>query len=133
MLLLALVLAQGPRVVELQPGMVITRSVMVAPKTYQFSPGGPPIVIRGDNITVDFRGAVLEGISPDSAPDLATDTAIVIEGGNAVRVENARIRGYKVGILARRTRRLVLAGNDVSDNWKTRPARSCVATSHFVA
>jgi len=120
MLLLALVLAQGPRVVELQPGMVITRSVMVAPKTYQFSQGGPPIVIRGDNITVDFRGAVLNGISPDSAPDLATDTAIVIEGGNAVRVENARIRGYKVGILARRTRRLVLAGNDVSDNWKPR-------------
>ncbi|HKC41317.1 MAG TPA: NosD domain-containing protein [Gemmatimonadales bacterium] len=120
MLLLALVLAQGPRVVALQPGMIITRSVLVVPKTYQFSRGSPPIVIRGDNITVDFRGAVLEGISPDSAPDFATDTAIVIEGGNAVRVENARIRGYKVGILARRTRRLVLAGNDVSDNWKPR-------------
>ncbi len=120
MLLLALVLAQGPRVVALQPGMIITRSVLVVPKTYQFSRGSPPIVIRGDNITVDFRRAVLEGISPHSAPDFATDTAIVIEGGNAVRVENARIRGYKVGILARRTRRLVLAGNDVSDNWKPR-------------
>jgi len=120
MLLLALVLAQGPRIVELQPGMVITRSVVVARKTYQFSRGSPPIVIRGDNITVDFRGAVLEGISPDSAPDLATDTAIVIDGGRAVRIENARIRGYKVGILARRTRRLVLAANDVSDNWKPR-------------
>ncbi len=120
MLLLALVLAQGPRVVELEPGMIITRSVLVVPKTYQFPRGGPPIVIRGDNITVDFRGAVLEGISPDSAPDLATDTAIVIDGGNSVRIENARIRGYKVGILARRTRRLVLAGNDVSDNWKPR-------------
>ncbi len=120
MLLLALALAQGPRVVELQPGMVITRSVLVTPKTYQFPRGTPPIVIRGDNITVDFRGAVLEGISPDSAPDLATDTAIVIDGGNSVRIENARIRGYKVGILARRTRGLVLAGNDVSDNWKPR-------------
>src|SRR5258705_4054846 len=121
MLLLALVLAQGPRVVALQPGMIITRSVLVVPKTYQFSRGSPPIVIRGDNITVDFRGAVLEGISPDSAPDFATDTAIVIEGGNAVRVENARIRGYKVGILARRTRRFVLAGHALTANWKPRP------------
>ena len=120
MLLLALVLAQGPRVVELQPGMVITRSVAVAAKTYQFPPGSPPVVIRGDNINVDFRGAVLQGISPDSAPDLATDTALVIDGGSWVRIENARIRGYKVGILARRTRRLVLTGNDVSDNWKPR-------------
>jgi parallel beta-helix repeat protein len=120
MLPLVLALAQGPRVVELQPGMVITRSVLVTPKTYQFPRGAAPIVIRGDNITVDFRGAVLEGISPDSAPDLATDTAIVIDGGNSVRIENARIRGYKVGILARRTRRLLLAGNDVSDNWKPR-------------
>jgi parallel beta-helix repeat protein len=120
MLLLALVLAQGPRVVELQPGMVITRSVAVARKTYQFPPGSPPVVIRGDNINVDFRGAVLQGISPDSAPDLGTDTALVIDGGSWVRIENARIRGYKVGILARRTRRLVLTGNDVSDNWKPR-------------
>ena len=120
MLLLALVLAQGPRVVELQPGMVITRSVAVARKTYQFPPGSPPIVIRGDNIDVDFRGAVLQGISPDSAPDLATDTAVVIDGGSWVRIENARIRGYKVGILARRTHRLVLTGNDVSDTWKPR-------------
>src|SRR6266576_3796196 len=101
MLLLIVVLAQGPRFVELQPGMVITQSIVVAPKTYRFS--GPPIRIRGENITVDFRGAVLEGMSPDSAPDQAKDTAIVVEYGRTVRIENARIRGYKIGILARGT------------------------------
>src|SRR5256885_9143811 len=37
-----------------------SHSIVVAPKTYQFS--GPPITIRGDNITVDFRGATLEGM-----------------------------------------------------------------------
>src|SRR2546426_501956 len=104
MLLLVLALAQAP--VELQPGMVITHSVRVVPKTYRLS--GPPIVVRGDNITVDFRGATLEGS--------ATDTAIVVDGGTNVRILNARVRSYKVGILARRTRGLTLLRNDLSKN-----------------
>src|SRR5881628_1231183 len=118
MLALVLVLAQGPRFVELTPGMVITRSIVVAPKTYRFS--GPPITIRGENITVDFRGATLEGIGPGVDPDQAKDTAIVVDGGSAVLITNARIRGHKIGILARGTRRLDLVNNDVSDNWKPR-------------
>jgi hypothetical protein len=35
-------------------------------------------------------------------------------------VKGARIRGYKVGILARKVTGLTLTGNDVSDNWKPR-------------
>ena len=118
MLALVLVLAQGPRFVELRPGMVITHSIVVAPKTYRFS--GPPITIRGDNITVDFRGATLEGIGLEANPDQATDTAIVVDGGHLVRIANARVRGYKVGILARGTYLLELVHNDLSDNWKPR-------------
>src|SRR2546425_12952457 len=118
MLALVLVLAQGPRFVELRPGMVITHSIVVTPKTYRFS--GPPITIRGDNITVDFRGATLEGIGPEANPDQATDTAIVVDGGHLVRIANARVRGYKVGILARGTYLLELVHNDLSDNWKPR-------------
>src|SRR2546426_163949 len=116
MLLLVLVLAQAP--IELRPGMVITHSGVVRPKTYRLS--GPPIAIRGDNITVDFRGATLEGSDPKSAPDQARDTAIVIDGGNTVVVANAHIHGYKIGILARGTHGLALLGNDVSHNWKPR-------------
>jgi len=119
MLLLVLALAQEPTEgIQLKPGMVITQSVVVEPKTYRLS--GPPIRIRGDNITVDFRGAVLEGIGPEVEPDQATDTAIVIEGGKAIRLEDARIRGYKIGILARGTRGLELVDNNLSDNWKPR-------------
>src|SRR5437667_1898070 len=118
MLALVLVLAQGPRFVELRPGMVITHSIVVTPKTYRFS--GPPITIRGDNITVDFRGATLEGIGLEANPDQATDTAIVVDGGHLVRIANARVRGYKVGILARGTYLLELVHNDLSDNWKPR-------------
>ena len=114
MLLLVLALAQAP--IELRPGMVITQSVVVKPKTYRLS--GPPITIRGDNITVDFRGATLEGSDPARPPDEARDTAIVIEGGATITIANAHIHGYKVGILARGTHGLALLGNDVSHNWK---------------
>ena len=122
MLALVLVLTQGPRFVELRPGMVITQSTVVAPKTYRFPGGGPPITIRGDNITVDFRGATLEGSDPEAAPapDQARDTAIVIDGGSTIVVANAHIHGYKIGILARGTHGLALLGNDVSHNWKPR-------------
>src|SRR3989442_4625085 len=67
MLALVLVLAQGPRFVELRTGMAISQSMLVATKVYRLS--GPPIVIRGDNIIVDFRGATLEGTASDADPD----------------------------------------------------------------
>jgi len=119
MLLIVLALAQVPQgPIELQPGMIITQSVQVVPKTYRLA--GPPIIVRGDNITVDFGGATLEGIDPQADPDQARDTAIVIDGGSNIRIVKARIRGYKVGILARGTRRLTLRNNDLSNNWKPR-------------
>src|SRR5438094_10192330 len=98
MLLLALALAQGPQSdqgpIELQPGMIITQSVRVVPKTYRLA--GAPIIVRGDNITVDFRGATLAGTDPQADPDQARDTAIVIDGGSNIRIQMANIHGYKV-------------------------------------
>src|SRR6266550_144218 len=119
MLLIMVVLAQVPQgTIELQPGMIITRSVSVVPKTYRLA--GAPIMVRGDNIIVDFGGATLEGTDPQADPDQARDTAIVIDGGSNIRIVKANIHGYKVGILARGTRQLALRNNDLSDNWKPR-------------
>src|SRR6266481_1379095 len=119
MLLIMVVLAQVPHgPIELQPGMIITRSVRVVPKTYRLA--GAPIIVRGDNITVDFGGATLEGTDPQAEPDQARDTAIVIDGGTNIRIVTANIHGYKVGILARGTRQLALRNNDLSDNWRPR-------------
>jgi parallel beta-helix repeat protein len=78
------------------------------------------ITIRGDNITVDFAGATMEGAPPDSSPDAAAGVALHIEGGRNIRIVNARIRGYKIGILARGTRGLSLVDNDLSYNWRPR-------------
>src|SRR5450759_370058 len=110
--------------IELRQGLVITRSARVAPRTYRLhAPGSldsAVVTVRGDNITVDFAGATMEGTAPDANPDLAAGIGIRVEGGRDVRILNARIRGYKIGIIARGTRGLSLIDNDLSYNWKPR-------------
>ncbi|HET7551838.1 MAG TPA: right-handed parallel beta-helix repeat-containing protein [Gemmatimonadaceae bacterium] len=115
---------QDARAIELRSGLVITESVRIVPKLYRLhaasSLDSAVITIRGSDITVDFTGATMEGTDPQSPPDLAKGVAIRVEGGRNVRIRGARVRGYKVGILARGTRRLTLEGNDLSYNWKPR-------------
>jgi len=110
--------------VELRPGMVITQSTRILPRTYRLaapaSLDSAVITIRGDDVTVDFQGATLEGMAPETDPDRASGVAIRVQGGRNVRILNARIRGYRVGILARGTRGLALIDNDVSYTWKPR-------------
>jgi parallel beta-helix repeat protein len=110
--------------IELRSGLVVTQSARVIPKAYRLaapaSLDSAVITVRGDNITLDFAGASLLGQDPEADPDQARGVAIRIEGGRNVRVLNARIRGYQVGILARGTRDLVLRGINASYNWKPR-------------
>lgn len=118
--------AQRPagRPIELRPGLVITRSVRVVPKTYRLpapaSLDSAVITVKGDDVTVDFQGATLEGMDPEANPDHAAGTAIRVEGGRNVRILRARVRGYRVGILVRGTRDVGLVDNDVSYTWKPR-------------
>src|SRR5262245_57326204 len=118
MLLLVAMLSQAPQEIELRAGMRITESVRVIKKTYALS--GAPISIRGDNITVDFNGATLEGTPAETDPDRRRGVAILVDSGSNVRIANARVRGYRFGILARGTRGLTIVGNELSDTWKPR-------------
>ncbi|HVS59386.1 MAG TPA: right-handed parallel beta-helix repeat-containing protein [Gemmatimonadaceae bacterium] len=110
--------------IELRQGLVITESARIAFRTYRLpatsSLDSAVIIIRGDNITVDFAGATMEGTATDANPDVALGLAIRVDGGSGVRILNAHIRGYKVGIIARGTRGLSLIDNDLSYNWKPR-------------
>lgn len=116
--------AQPLPTVALRPGLVIDRSVRIRPGTYRL--GAPAsldsalVTVRGDGITVDMRGVRLVGIRESEDPDRAAGVALRIDGGRDVRVRGATIRGYRVAILARGTRGLVLDDNDVSHNWKPR-------------
>ena len=99
--------------IVLRPGLVITHSVRITPRTYRLpapsSLDSAVVTIKGDDITVDFAGASLVGLDPSADPDQAHGVGIYIEGGRNVRVINATVRGYKLGLLARGTHNLTLA------------------------
>ena len=126
LLVLALFASQQPRlpVVPLRPGMVITRSVRIAPRVYRLaapsSMDSALVTIRGHGITVDFGGATIQGLATEDDPDLAAGVAIRVDGGSNIRLLRPRARGYKVGILARGTRGLTIENGDLSYNYKPR-------------
>src|SRR3970040_1150343 len=74
------VAAQRAAPIELRPGLVITRSARGVPKTYRLpaptSLDSAVITIKGDDVTVDFAGATLEGMAPETDPDRARGVAI---------------------------------------------------------
>ncbi len=110
--------------IALRPGLVITSSVRIAAATYRLaapaSLDSSLITIRGNDITVDFAGASLEGLNPLADPDRAAGVAIRVEGGSNVRIRNAKIRGYRIAVYARGVRGLDLTNIDASYNWKPR-------------
>ncbi len=105
-------------------GMVISKSTRLTPGTYRLaasaSMDSAVLTVRGDDITVDMRGVILEGAAPNGEPDQGRGVAIRVDGGRNVTVLGASARGYKVALLARGTRNLMLEGNDFSHNWKPR-------------
>ncbi len=121
-LLAAPLAAQRPPTVVPRAGLVITRSVIVRPGTYDLpaTDSTPILTIRGNSLTVELTGVVLRGSPRGTAPDRFHGTAIRVDGGTGVVLRGATLRGYKVGILARGTRGLTLERNDVGYNWKPR-------------
>src|SRR5437868_13445649 len=123
-LLLAILSQPGPRRVPPHAGMVITRSTRIAPGHYHLpasaSLDSAIIIIRGNNLEVDFTGVTLEGIAPTADPDGAQGVAIRVEGGRNVVIRGVKARGYKVGILMRGTVGFKLADSDFSFGWKPR-------------
>jgi nitrous oxidase accessory protein NosD len=114
--------AQAP-VVSLSRGMTITRSVTVRPGAYRIASTSldtAAIVIRGDDVTVNLTGVALAGAKDEDNPDRGAGLAILVDGGRNVTIRGARIRGYKVAIMARNTSNLRLLDNDLSFNWKPR-------------
>ena len=116
-------LSAAPPRVALRAGMVIDRSMTITPGVYRLASASldrPALIIRGVDIVVDFDGAEIVGAPDGSAPDGFAGLGVLVDGGDHVTIRNARIRGYKVGLLAKGVRGLSLSGNDVGHNWKQR-------------
>lgn len=107
--------------IELTPGMVITTSVQVKKTIYRLngfeSLTQPVIIIKGDNITVDFNSALLLGSNDKQLPNAFYGLAILIKGNN-ITLKNARISGYKVAVMAEGCKNLAIANSDFSYNYR---------------
>lgn len=115
-------LAQPTPMVELKPGLVITRSVKVKPGVYRLASkdlNSPAIVVRGKGITVDFNGAVLSGSPAAKWPDGYEGLGIRVEG-ERVTIKNAVVKRYKVGLRALKVPGIRVSKSDFSYNWKQR-------------
>lgn len=110
------------KLVKLQKGMVITQSVKIKKAIYHLegedSLAMAPIIIEGDNITVDFNGAVINGNEDFQNPDKFKGTAIIVKSGSHITLKNLTVRGFKVGVMARGIHNLQIANADFSYNFR---------------
>ncbi|MBK9016839.1 MAG: hypothetical protein IPM82_23790 [Saprospiraceae bacterium] len=103
-------------------GMTISESTTFKKDSFLLSAPDslhPALTIEGENITVDFAGAVLDGGSGKDSPDQFSGTGIVIKGKN-ITLKNATLRGFKVAIFAEGVDSLRLLDCDLSYNWRPR-------------
>lgn len=106
--------------IPLKAGTVIRKSATIKSGVYKLSSSSMEkgvITIEGDNITVDFKGAILQGFSQATAPDLYTGIGLQLNGNN-ITIKNAVIKGYKVGLIARNCLNLKISYCDLSYNYK---------------
>ena len=111
-----------PQALPLEKGAVISRSGKIAPGVYELASEDNEgktgaITVRGDNLTVDFAGAELCGTALTAPPDERRGTGVVVEGRN-ITLKHLRVRGYKIGLIARHSPGLKILDSDFSYNWK---------------
>ncbi|MFZ4506276.1 MAG: right-handed parallel beta-helix repeat-containing protein [Fimbriimonas sp.] len=123
MLPIGMLLATLQKPVTLVPGTRLTKSVRIAPGVYRLPSRAdlsrPALVVEGNNLTLDFSGVILEGTDQRLDPDKRVGLGVEVRGAN-VTIKNLKVRGYKVGLIARNVRGLRILSSDFSYNWKQR-------------
>ena len=117
--------------IALEPGMVITESVTITPGHYRIPADSTgAIIILGDDIEVDFNGAILDGATPDQTPDTFAGTGIRVKEGQGIVIRNATVKGYKLGLWATDTPGIRITESDFSYNWRQR-LKSIIEREHL--
>jgi parallel beta-helix repeat protein len=107
--------------VELKRGMIITTSIQVKTAIYQLngydSLNRPVILIKGNDITVDFNKSFLQGSINKQLPNEFYGLAILIQGNN-ITLKNASVSDYKVAVIAEGCKNLKIENSDFSYNYR---------------
>ncbi len=121
--LLAFLLAPRPMVIS-HSGTIPAREYRLVATEFERKAGEqtipvlpPAVIVRGNNITINFAGSVFRGSPQSTWPDQRKGLCIQVEGNN-VTLKNLRVHGYKVGLLAQNCRNLKIVNGDFSCNWK---------------
>ncbi len=109
----------GAADLKLKAPAVISANAQVAPGVHRVADaqGQGALRIQGDNLIVDFQGAVLDGAATGMLPDAFVGTGIIIQGKN-ITLRRAKVRGFKVGIHATNCPGLVIEECDISGNYQ---------------
>ena len=111
----------GSPPIELKSGMVISASLLVKTGIYRLngtdSLNRPVLLIQGNNITVDFNKAVLQGSSDKQWPNEFYGLAILIRGNN-ITLKNAIVNGFKVVVMATGCKNLKIEYCNFSYNYR---------------
>jgi parallel beta-helix repeat protein len=127
----AILPAEAQQLLVPSAGLVITESVRFAPGEYHLpADSAGAILIQGEGIDVDFTGVTLIGSAEDADPDQFKGVALRVSGGSGITVHGVTVRGYKVGLLATGTPKLVVTDSDFSYNWKQR-LKSTIEREHI--
>lgn len=109
--------------VELKNEQIINSNTLVESKTYLLEASSdfnqPVLVIEGDDITVDFNGAILQG-STSEAPNQYQGLAVLVKNSRQVTIKNLSARGYKIALMAEDVDSLQLINCDFSYNYRPR-------------
>jgi parallel beta-helix repeat protein len=114
--------ADLPTIVVTNDDMKITQSCLIEiPRGFIVSDrnSNGVIQIAADDIRVRFAGdSVLRGAPEGALWDGLSGIGIRIDGRKNVAIENARVHGFKNGLIASRADGLVVSDGDFSDNYR---------------
>lgn len=105
--------------------MIIRESATITRNTYNVNADTsirkPLIIIDGNNITIDFNQAVIQGSNDKTNPDEFYGLSILIKKGcRNITLKNVFIHGFKIGIMADGVAGLTIDNCDLSYNWRQR-------------
>jgi parallel beta-helix repeat protein len=102
--------------------MIITHSMEFKQSSYKIDASDdlelPVILVEGNNITIDFNNAILQGSNSQKNPNEFFGIAIMIQNSQNVTIKNLKAKGYKVALLARNTDHLTIDNCDFSYNYR---------------
>ncbi|MCC6970615.1 MAG: right-handed parallel beta-helix repeat-containing protein [Phycisphaerales bacterium] len=103
--------------------------VRISPGTVIADPDNNGVIqIDADDVTVKFEdGSELRGAAPETAWDTLTGVGVRIEGRKGVKLDGARVHGFKVGVYASSASGFRLTNCDASDNFRQRLKSTPVA------